>query len=75
VDARGAALLAARIKAGVRVGNRIEVLHVGDTASRLSVGDCGIVRAIFDDGRVLVFWDRGLTERIDPDVCRYKLVG
>jgi hypothetical protein len=74
VDARGASLLAARIRAGVRVGARIELVEVRDTSSSLQVGDLGVVREIVEDGRVIVIWERsGLTERIDPDVIRYRI--
>jgi Domain of unknown function (DUF4314) len=74
VDARGASLLAARIRAGVRVGARIELVEVRDASSDLVVGDCGVVREIVEDGRVIVSWERsGVTQRIDPDVMRYRL--
>lgn len=72
MDARGAILLAARIRAGVRVGARIELTAVGDASSGLEVGDCGVVRGIVDDGRVIVLWDRGFLLQIDPDVNRYR---
>lgn len=72
MDARGAILLAARIRAGVRVGARIELTTVGDASSGLEVGDCGVVRGIVDDGRVIVLWDRGFVLQIDPDVNRYR---
>ena len=71
MDARGARLLAARIKAGVRVGSRIELVAVGD-AGRLRIGDQGVVRSIGDDGGVLVYWDRGFILRIDPDLSRFR---
>jgi Domain of unknown function (DUF4314) len=72
VDARGSRLLAARIKAGVRVGARIELVAVGDTTGGLQVGDCGVVREICDDGIVIVSWDRGFALEIDPDVNQYR---
>jgi hypothetical protein len=72
VDARGASLLAARIRAGVRVGARIELVSVGDVSSGLEVGDCGVVRSIADDGDVVVYWDRGFSLRINPDRDRYR---
>lgn len=70
MDAQGAVQLAARIRAGVRVGATIEVL---DDASGdgLVPGDRGIVRAISPDG-VLVAWDRGFDLAIDPDRTRYR---
>jgi hypothetical protein len=72
VDIRGAALLAARIRAGVRVGARIELVSVGDESSGLQVGDCGVVREIADDGQVTVSWDRGFALAIDPAVNQYR---
>ena len=72
MDTRGARFLAARIRAGVRVGSRIELVSVGDAASGLRVGDLGVVREIADDGRVVVSWDRGFALEIDPDVNRYR---
>ncbi len=72
VDSNGARLLAARIRAGVRVGARIELVSVGDDPCDLVVGDCGVVEAIVDDGDVVVVWDRGFALQIDPDVHRYR---
>lgn len=72
VDSNGARLLAARIRAGVRVGARIELLSIADGSRELVVGDCGVVESIVDDGRVVVAWDRGFALQIDPDVHRYQ---
>ena len=72
MDTNGARLLAARIRAGVRVGARIELLSIGDGSCELAVGDCGVVKAIGDDGDVVVVWDRGFALQIDPDVHRYR---
>ena len=72
MDIRGATLLAARIRAGVRVGARIELVSVGDEASGLQVGDCGVVREIAEDGQVTVSWDRGFANEIDPEINRYR---
>jgi len=66
-------MVAARIRAGVRIGARIELVSVGDASSGLTVGDCGVVREISEDGAVVVAWDRGFALRIDPDVCRYRV--
>ena len=74
MDARGASLLAARIRAGVRVGARIELTEVRDEHSDLQVGDLGVVREIVEDGRMIVSWERsGVTQRIDPAAVRYRL--
>jgi hypothetical protein len=72
VDARGALLLAARIRAGVRPGARIQLIAVGDDSTGLRVGDTGVVREIADDGSVVVSWDRGFALGIDPGVNRYR---
>ena len=72
MDIRGATLLAARIRAGVRVGARIELVSVGDEGSGLQVGDRGVVREIAEDGHVTVSWDRGFANQIDPGINRYR---
>jgi hypothetical protein len=72
VDLNGSRLLAARIRAGVRVGARIELLSIADDTGELHVGDCGVVKEIGDDGDVVVVWDRGFALQIDPDVHRYR---
>jgi hypothetical protein len=66
MDPHGAKLLAARIRAGVSIGTRIEL--VGDVGedSGLCAGDRGVVRDIDDTGHVVVNWDRGFTFEIDP---------
>jgi hypothetical protein len=64
MDVAGARHLAARIAAGVRVGQWVEL--VGDaSASGLSAGDRGIVHEITDAG-VVVKWERGFSATIDP---------
>ena len=70
MDALGAIQLAARIRAGVRVGATIEVLDDASGGGLLP-GDRGVVRAISPAG-VLVLWDRGFEVEIDPDVTRYR---
>jgi hypothetical protein len=64
--------LAARIRAGVRVGARIELVAVGDASSGLNVGDTGIVRDIGENGSIIVSWDRGFALEIDPSVDRFR---
>jgi hypothetical protein len=58
MDANGARYLAARIKAGVGVGTRVELVADGVDA-RLSAGDRGVVVGLDETGRVLVRWDGG----------------
>lgn len=66
MDAHGARQLAARIKAGVWIGMRVEVVDAGGE-SRLATGDRGVVETIDDEGRVVIRWDRGITLEIDPE--------
>lgn len=72
MDTNGARLLQARIRAGVRVGTRIELVRDAAGESGLRAGDCGIVDGIDDKGQVLVLWDRGFTLGIDPDSTPFR---
>ncbi|MFO7571682.1 MAG: DUF4314 domain-containing protein [Gaiellaceae bacterium] len=67
MDANGARLLAARIRAGVSIGSRIELTGDMHGESGLRAGDRGVVNAIGEHGEIVVQWDRGLTLEIDPD--------
>jgi hypothetical protein len=71
MDPLGARLLAARIKAGVSVGTRIELVADEDT-SGAQAGDRGIVDDIDERGMVRVTLDRGLVAEIDPDLTPFK---
>ena len=66
MDAQGARLLAARIRAGVAVGARIELVEAPPDDSGLCAGDRGVVDQIDEDGHVYVIWDRGFGSEIDP---------
>lgn len=66
MDANGARLLAARIRAGVSVGSRIELTCDLDGEHGLRAGDRGVVHAIGEQGRIVVQWDRGFALEIDP---------
>ena len=66
MDAQGARLLAARIRAGVSVGARIELVETPQGDSGLFAGDRGVVDQIDEHGRVVVTWDRGFASEIDP---------
>jgi Domain of unknown function (DUF4314) len=66
MDAEGARQLAARLKAGVWIGMRVELVDAGGEP-QLSAGDRGIVEAIDENGRVVVKWDRGVTLEVDPE--------
>ena len=65
MDTQGARLLAARIRAGVSVGARIELVETPQDNSGLCAGDRGVVDQIDDQGRVVVSWDRGFASEID----------
>ena len=69
MDPLGARLLAARIKAGVSVGTRIELVT---DAPGLSAGDRGVVDDIDAEGLIRVVWDRGCTVEIDPDETTFR---
>jgi hypothetical protein len=60
MDVRGAGHLAARIKAGVPIGARVELVAAAPDA-RLRQGDTGSVVGIDEAGLLRVQWDRGLT--------------
>ena len=72
MDPLGARLLAARIKAGVSVGTRIELVSDTAESEELHAGDRGVVQDIDDRGRVRVSWDRGVTVDIDPDNTPFR---
>jgi hypothetical protein len=74
MDVQGARLLAARIRAGVRVGCRIEFTGGAGTHERLHPGDRGIVREISDSGDIVVVWERGFVIEIDPDTTPFQSV-
>ncbi len=71
MDAYGARLLAARIRAGVRVGSQIEFTGA-DALGELRPGDRGVVEAIADTGDIVVAWDRGFELQIDPDTTSFQ---
>lgn len=75
MDSLGARHLAARIRAGVRIGMVIELQQ--DVASEgvgevLRAGDRGVVSEISLEG-VHVWWERGFSRTIDPDQALYRL--
>ena len=72
MDPLGARLLAARIKAGVSVGTRIELVSDTAESDELCVGDRGVVQDIDERGRIRVSWDRGCTVDIDPDHTPFR---
>ncbi len=66
MDTQGARLLAARLRAGVKIGSRIELVAAPHDDSGLCAGDRGIVDQIDEHGHVVVSWDRGFASEIDP---------
>jgi hypothetical protein len=70
MDALGAQQLAARIRAGVRIGAVIEVLS-DESGEGLVPGDRGVVRSISTAG-VMVAWERGFFLEIDPEQTLYR---
>jgi hypothetical protein len=72
MDPLGARLLAARIRAGVSVGTRIELVSDAAGDPELFAGDRGVVADIDDRGLVRVVWDRGCTVEIDPDQTPFR---
>ena len=69
MDSQGARHLAARLRAGVRIGTEI-VLDDDATDSGLRAGDRGVVRAITPEG-VVIDWDRGFSLEVDPEAMPY----
>jgi hypothetical protein len=67
MDVNGARDLAKRLRAGVWIGMRVELVTDTDDEPGLFAGDRGVVDRIDDEGRVVVSWDRGFTREIDPE--------
>lgn len=72
MDTNGARQLAARIRAGVSIGMRIELVDDARDESGLCAGDRGVVEDIDDHGHVIVLWDRGFAREIDPQVTQFR---
>lgn len=71
MNASGSVLLAARVRAGVRIGATIEL--EGDVAgSELRAGDRGVVRDIAVSGAIFVAWESGATGEIDPGRIAFR---
>ena len=68
----GARMLADRLRAGVRIGEVIELLGDSAESARLKRGDVGRVCGFDDEGRLVVEWRDGFVEEIDPSVERYR---
>ena len=59
--------MAARIRAGVAIGSRVELVSDATDDSGLVAGDRGVVVKIDERGHVSVSWDRGFASDIDPE--------
>jgi hypothetical protein len=70
MDSVGARLLASRIAAGVRIGSVIELER--DVAPELHAGDRGTVRDVVENGRMIVVWDRGFAQEVDPAAIQFR---
>jgi hypothetical protein len=76
MDSNGARMLAARIRAGVRVGQSIELVRDHTSDPRLTRGDRGVVLGFDDiDGNLIVQWRAGFTDTLDPTQDVYQAVG
>jgi hypothetical protein len=67
MDTQGARALAARLRAGVAIGARIELAADPNDDSGLHRGDRGVVDQIDDAGHLFIQWDRGFASEIDPE--------
>jgi hypothetical protein len=74
MDANGARYLAARIKAGVGIGTRVELVSEGVDA-RLAAGDRGVVVRLDETGRVLVRWDGGALVELESPGSALRALG
>ena len=65
-------MLGARIRAGVRVGQRVELLDDSTADIRLKRGHVGLVSGFDDDGNMIVQWGGGLVTEVDPSRESYS---
>ena len=73
MDVLGAQCLAARIRAGVRIGSHIEVIDSVAVDSSLVAGERGEVQGFTSEGYVVVaFEDRFHPIEIDPAMTHYR---
>jgi hypothetical protein len=74
MDALGATMLAARIRARVRIGQTIELLSDSTQHPNLKRGALGLVTGFSRDGNVIVTWDDGLVAILDPSLESYERI-
>ena len=65
-------MLAARIRAGVRIGQMIELLHDSATTPQLKRGDLGLVTGFATNGNILVKWSGSTAVELDPATESYE---
>ena len=65
-------MLAARIRAGVRIGQMIELLRDSTTNVQLKRGDSGLVVGFTTDGNIVVKWAGGHVVDLDPATESYQ---
>ena len=65
-------MLAARLRAGVRIGQVIERLGDSPQDARLRRGEVGLVRGFDDEGLLVVQWSSGFVAEIDPSQEAYE---
>ena len=73
MDTRGARHLLARLTIGAAVGERVEVMAVGDDERRVGTGDKGTLLSI-DEGVADVLFDSGTTISVDLLSVRLRRV-
>ena len=75
MDVLGASMLAARIRAGVRIGQMIELLGDSSTSPDLKRGDIGLVAGFSANGNILVRLERRQrVEELDPATDSYQAI-
>ena len=72
MDVLGASMLSARIRAGVRIGQMIELLRDSSTSAHLKRGDLGLVVGFTASGNIVVKWSGGNAEELDPSSISYE---
>lgn len=74
MDSLGATMLAARIRARVRIGQTIELLSDSTEHPTLKRGALGLVSGFSRDGNVVVTWDDGVIAILDPSLESYERI-
>lgn len=72
MDVLGASMLSARIRAGVRIGQMIELLRDSATDPQLKRGALGLVTGFTASGKILVKWSGSPATELDPATESYE---